>query len=251
MHEAEVERFMLIARTGNYKRHLVEARSYITKAMSQHNTAVYFSFGKDSLVCADIAHDIEPSVLIVNIDRGEGGDLEEAVVLYDQYAKRAGWNYHRVKTPRSIFQIYHEAGGINSVERTELKKNLLAGVKRAREEYQIACDVVGLRTEESHGRAWLSRYGLYHYSENEEHWFCKPVLNWSGAEIWAYIVSHKLPYLRWYDLEAPYVGYERARYSNWAGRTDMRKGRFMRLKQNYPDEFLKLERAFPEARKYI
>ena len=106
------ETYLLRSRLPAFKRRVDQAEQAISQAVETcDNPAVSFSFGKDSLVCADIATRIKSDILIINIDRGRGGDLDEAVEMYDKYAKEQGWNYHRIKAPREIFEIYQEAGG--------------------------------------------------------------------------------------------------------------------------------------------
>ena len=134
----------------------------------------------------DIAVKIKPDILIINIDRGRGGDIDEAVKMYDEYAKEHNLNYHRVKTPKEIFEIYIEAGSIENLSRKDLRVNLLRGIKTARELFNIDCEITGLRAEESVGRSHLNRFGTFHYSETEKIYKCKPVLHWKGDEIWAY-----------------------------------------------------------------
>lgn len=252
MDKLKKEEFKLIAQQPAYKKQLYKTAKILKKAMFEcRRPVVGFSFGKDSLVCLDIARRLNPDILVINIDRGEGGDLQEAVELYEEYAQKHNLNYHRVKAPKEILEIYREAGSLDNLERNDLKKNLLAGVKKAREKYDIDCEIMGLRTEESRGRGFLRKYGMFHYSEPEGIYKCKPVLYWSGKQIWAYIVDNDVPYLNWYDKMAELTSYEEARYSNWAGLFMARKGRFWMLKQKYPDEFNQLAQIFPEVRNYV
>ena len=251
MEEWQKDKYLMIARLPRMERRIKEAEAAIRQAVeTSSNPAVSFSFGKDSLVCVDIATKIKPDILIINIDRGKGGDLEEAVEMYDKYAKQQGWNYHRVKTPRELLDIYKEAGSITKVSREKNRANLLKGILAARKQFSIDCEITGLRTEEATGRGYLRRFGTFHFSKAENIWKCKPVLHWTGEDVWAYIISRNLPYLRWYDLEAPFVGYERARYSNWAGVYMAEQGRFVRLKHNYPEEYALLAKTFPEISVY-
>jgi 3'-phosphoadenosine 5'-phosphosulfate sulfotransferase (PAPS reductase)/FAD synthetase len=111
--------------------------------------------------------------------------------------------------------------------------------------------VLGLRTEESHGRSFLIKFGTFHFSKIEELYLCKPVLNWTGRHIWAYIISMNAPYLRWYDYMAAIQGYERARYANWAGGFTKQAGRFVALAKYYPEEFNRFAKEFPEIREYM
>ncbi|MFZ3132843.1 MAG: phosphoadenosine phosphosulfate reductase family protein [Desulfosporosinus sp.] len=253
MDKDDRERFCLIAKSSRYTKKLMQAREAIIKAIEiSKKPAISFSFGKDSLVCLDIARQIKPDILVINIDRGRGGDTEEAVGMYADYAKQYGLNYHRVKTPREVLQIYREAGSIYNVQRKEIKANLIAGTKTARKTFAIDCEILGLRTEESNERQWLHKYGTLHYSESEKRYKCNPVLNWKGEEIWAYIISREVPYLSWYDHEAEQMGYEWARYSNWAGiGSYVTYGRIAHLKKNEPELFLELAKEFPEIRAFI
>ena len=120
----------------------------------------------------------------------------------------------------------------------------------AREQLKFDCEITGLRADENNERQYLRKYGTLHYSTAEAIWKCKPVLHWSGDDIWTYIISRELPYLRWYDLESRFVGYNEARYSNWAGLIGRTYGRITRLKYNYPREYAELARAFPEITIY-
>src|SRR5690606_3188057 len=94
MEEWQKDKYLMIARLPRMERRIKEAEAAIRQAVeTSSNPAVYFSFGKDSLVCVDIATKIKPDILIINIDRGKGGDLEEALEMYGKYAKQQGWNY--------------------------------------------------------------------------------------------------------------------------------------------------------------
>jgi len=246
------ETYLLKSRLPAFKRRVAQAEQAISQAVETcKNPAISFSFGKDSLVCVDIATRIKPDILIINIDRGRGGDLDEAVEIYDTYAREQRWNYHRIKAPREIFEIYQEAGGVNKLKRGVIKKNLVAGFKTAREQLKYDCEITGLRANENNERQYLRKYGTFHYSTAEKTWKCKPVLYWSGDDIWTYIISRGLPYLRWYDLEARFTGYDKARYSNWAGLIGRTYGRITRLKYNYPREYAQLAKVFPEIAFYV
>lgn len=252
MDERSRKKYLLISKMSRYKKRLAEAKDAIQQAVDTCNMpAVSFSFGKDSLVCVDIARQIDPDILILNIDRGEGGDIQEAVDIYDRYAEGHRLNYHRVKTPRSVMQIYRDAGGINEVEKMEITSNLIRGFTTANKRFEVDCSIMGLRTEESTGRSHLRKYGTFHRTKTGKMPYkCKPVLNWRGEEIWAYIVSNDLPYISFYDREARFDGYEKARYSNWAGSSFKEWGRIARLKYTMPELYNKFAAEFPEVREW-
>lgn len=253
MDNKERRKYQLVSQTEDFKKRVKEAQKSIRKAIDTcQSLAVSFSFGKDSLVCLDIARKIKSDILIINIDRGEGGDLPSAVEMYRKFAENQNLNYHRVKTPKSVFQIYEEAGSIFDVEKDDMKQNLLSGIRKAIDIFNIDCSIVGLRAEESSGRKYLRKYGTFHYSETEQIYKCKPILNWTGRQIWAYIMSENLPYLDWYDKMAKFEGgYERARYANWAGLFMKEEGRLSKLAITYPEYFRELAKEFPEIRRFI
>ena len=71
MDDINKRRFLLHAKTQEYQNDLAEAVLAIQQAVETCNTpAVSFSFGKDSLVCMDIARRINQNILVINIDRG-------------------------------------------------------------------------------------------------------------------------------------------------------------------------------------
>jgi 3'-phosphoadenosine 5'-phosphosulfate sulfotransferase (PAPS reductase)/FAD synthetase len=256
MDEQTKKKYLIIAKSHEHRERINEANQAIMQAIQTCKMpAVSFSFGKDSLVCVDLARKIAPDILILNIDRGEGGDIQEAIDIYSKFAYAHNLNFHRVKTPRSIMQIYREAGGINVVEKKEITVNLMRGFVIANKRFKIDCAIMGLRAEESNGRKQLLKYGTFHevkqkYRDDKIKYKCKPVLNWRGEDIWAYIISNNLPYLSFYDRAAKFSGYENARYSNWAGSAYKERGRFSILKYTMPELFNRFAVEFPEIREW-
>jgi len=251
MNEINKRRFLLHAKTQEYQNNLVEAVLSIQQAVEKcKNPTVSFSFGKDSLVCMDMARRIKPDILVINIDRGYGGDVPDALSTYSEYFFKNKINFRQVRTPQSIFEIYHEMGDLHKINKDRVKQNLIAGVKKAIVEYNIDCSIIGLRSQESTGRSKLKNKGNFYYTKSDGVFHCCPVLNWTWEQIWAYIISNDLPYLEWYDLEAKADGYEYSRYSNWAGLFMFETGRIIKLKKNYPDLFNKFASEFPEVREY-
>ena len=251
MDDINKRRFLLHAKTQEYQNDLAEAVLAIQQAVETCNTpAVSFSFGKDSLVCMDIARRINQNILVINIDRGYGGDVPDALSTYNDYFTRYNINFKQVKTPMSIFEIYHKAGDLHKINKDRVKRNLMAGIKKAQLEYDIDCSIIGLRTQESNGRAKLKSKGCFYYTKSDGIFHCCPVLNWTYEHIWAYILSNNLPYLKWYDIESHFDGYENSRYSNWAGLFMYETGRIVRLKKSYPELYNNFAAEFPEVRDF-
>ncbi len=251
MDQINQRKYNLISRTQEYQNNLAEAISAVQQAIKTcKNPAVSFSFGKDSLVCMDITRRIKPDILVINVDRGFGGDVPEAVDTFKEYLDKNNVNLKRVKTPKTLFELYHQMGNLRNYKKSIVTNNLLAGIKKAVSENGIDCSIIGLRADESIGRRHLKSKGFFYFVESEQIFHCCPILNWTSGQVWAYIISNNLPYLKWYDYEACFDGYENIRYSNWAGLFMYETGRVIRLKKAYPELYNKFASEFPEVHEF-
>lgn len=251
MPDAKKEQYRLTTKLPRYKRRIAEAEEAIRKVVaSAENPAVSFSHGKDSLVCMEIALKIKPDILVINIDRGFGGDVPEVAEMYQRYANERGINYHRVPATKSVLDLCIEAGSVDKLSGDMMKTNLMEAVEIARKKFNVDCFITGLRAEENKRRSYIRRLGTVHFSKSDNILRCNPVLNWMGEDIWAYIVSNNIPYAAWYDEHAIFHGYEESRYGSWLGVLRANEGRFVALKQFYPEEFKKAVELFPELKQY-
>jgi len=73
----------------------------------------------------------------------------------------------------------------------------------------------------------------------------QPLWNWSTEDIWAYIVTHGLPWLSIYDHLGP-----EAR-NGLIGKNGREHGRLAYLKLHYPEAFRRACELFGEAREYV
>lgn len=240
---------------------LSSAHAVITKALGQvPHWALSCSFGKDSIVLLDIliemGHDDMP---ILYSDRGPEAELPETETVIEQMQERHSFQLVRVVPRLTMFQLYRALGGIpgitapgNSslIRRNNLEEPIDGWIK----EHNIMGSFLGRRIEENprtRGKH-LSVRGPLHFNVGRDLWVCDPLYNWTGADIWAYIVQNDLPYHPLYDLMArENEGRERARLSNWSGIVGIKYGRWAWLKQHYPDLFNRFAAEFPEVRCYV
>lgn len=113
-------------------------------------------------------------------------------------------------------------------------------------------EMLGLRKQESRARAMhiAQRGRLYQAKERAPMWTALPVAYWSGADIWAYLLSRGVPYLPRYDAAGDP---ERTRSEPiwlWNGGQQWGMGQGPRLRQERPEEWAELVRRFPGLRAY-
>jgi len=197
-----IEAFILHSKTDEFLCRLKEAQSIIRHALSLHKKPyVAFSGGKDSLCVAHLVTRQNPDVMILHWDYGKyyiPRPLHQEII---SIAERLGWKL-RVETSEKYEKLGRQA--INVIGQDFLGK-LVPQLK----EEGYDCVFVGLRKEESSKRRLRIKAKRSITDIPEYH----PVQNWTWMDVWAYIVSNKLPYLSHYDRYAPVVGWNRARFT--------------------------------------
>lgn len=94
-------------------------------------------------------------------------------------------------------------------------------------------NLMGMRKEESNNRQrHFAMRGHTYYAKERAFWCCNPLCDWSGDDIWAYIVLHDLPYSELYDAQ----GFDRDTLRNglMIGGGMMRYGAYVHFKRLYP-----------------
>lgn len=71
---------------------------------------------------------------------------------------------------------------------------------------------IGLREEESLKRKRKINTNPFRYDKMVE---CYPLHTMTWKDVWAYIISNDLPYLKIYDLYAPLKGYDKVRFATF------------------------------------
>jgi len=196
--------FLMRSETDEFRKRLAETQDIIKQAFNEFKKPyVAYSGGKDSLV------------------------LLHLVLQYGPYITVFHWDYGPYYIPRKIeariIQIAREIGAKNIVVKTsrlyeKYKRNaqnvlgrVLLGIivpQMAKEGYD-AC-FLGLRAEESIKRKLRTRK-FFERGTYMTHVF--PLKNWTWLDVWAYIISKNLPYLKeHYDKYAKVLGYNHTRF---------------------------------------
>lgn len=111
----------------------------------------------------------------------------------------------------------------------------------------------GLRQDESRARQIaIRKMGRIYRAASRREWTCHPLADWTGQDVWAYILTHGLPWLRAYDKSADR---ERERSETtfvfgpggdglWA------QGQGARLRESDPAAWARLCARWPELARY-
>lgn len=243
------------AGTRAYKRHLDCAKSVVASFLAEApNSAVMWSGGKDSTALAHlvtVTMGVRLPLVSEKDDLDYPGELE-----YVQSLAQAWGGDLRVITPakspkRWIAEHASEFVGHEDMHSRAAglsKECFYELVESATKQYDGI--LLGLRQHESAGRK-MNRltHGLV-YSRKAGQLVGQPLGDWTGLDVYAYMVSHGIPFLPVYkcvalmDRDEPW----RVRKSWWLPGNHTRWGGVAWLRHYWPSLFDELVRLMPDAR---
>lgn len=224
--------------------------------------AVSTSWGKDSVVLLHLAAQVLPGLRVLNArypnpaERFADMDRVRDRVLAREDMQ--GATYREVATPGE-WEMYERAGGGFAQAETPAqreaarwwKDKFTAHMGAAQAELGCNGAFLGLRAEESHARRMNILVRGDDYARADDTAICLPLARWSGADVWAYLVAHGLPWLRIYDEGS--CARERARsgfvFATGGAGAIRRHGVWEDWRRVYPDEFRAWLHSFPELDK--
>lgn len=228
-----------------------EALSIVEQAAELGNVGVSYSGGKDSTVTLDLVRRIVPTAPAAFFDCGCELPTTEAMV--DHYGAQ------RVKTQQTLKEMCRYGGYWGYEHPTDAEAEfaffdflVAEPSQRFVEEHQLTTIAMGLRAQESGGRAMSAwkRGRLYRVASGE--WHLCPLAFWSDSDVWAYIADRHLVYNEAYDrmaeLRMPRRTWRIGMLLGLAGaRTE---GRYAWLRQMYPGVWNELVGEFPKIANY-
>lgn len=245
----------LRARLPAFRRKLDKARSLIDRQLTKgHGGYVSWSGGKDSTVCALIAHDVHPGVPLVWVDGGH--DYPGHPQWMRDLATVRGWDLDIIPTDPPILDLLAQSGvwDHNAPDRRELAAQFhetlnLAPARIARARHGNV-QIIGLRAQESQRRReslrtwgivrpWAGGTGV------------APIGWWSDDDVWAAHAHYDCPRSPIYDqLEA--LGCEpwRQRVGGMIDGDALASGRLMWLRRGWPEAWAELEARFPRIKEF-
>lgn len=193
------------SRTRDHVQRVREAEDVIRSAMDRASRPyVAFSGGKDSTALLHLVTRQEPGVMVWHWDFGRSFVPrplhEESLAI----ARAAGARRLQVDTSQQYEAQGRQARGVWA-------RSLFARVLPRLQAQGYDLGFVGIRAEESGKRRRRIAAGRSLSSIQE----CWPLAAWTWMDVWAYLLTHDLPWLSTYDREAALVGWDRVRFSTF------------------------------------
>lgn len=189
--------------TAEHQQALREANQVIAEALAQSRRPyVAYSGGKDSTVLTHLVLQQCPEIMVLHWDYGRAFVPEQVHKEILAIARQLGVRNLRVETSPLYARLGRRATNVLGRHYIGRLLPLLA-----EEGYDLA--FVALRAEESVKR----RHRLAAQRSLGPIPECWPLASWRWLDVWAYLVTHQLPYLSLYDARAALVGYDRVRFT--------------------------------------
>ncbi len=110
---------------------------------------------------------------------------------------------------------------------------------------------MGLRAEESKKRKFLWSQTLGVADKNKKGlWYCNPIMRWSANDVFAFLLTRKIPIIDVYRRTHLWGDPRKIRYHDATPRNFASEGRVAWLRYHYPQEFLRIARNHKELLDY-
>jgi phosphoadenosine phosphosulfate reductase len=159
------------------------------------------AFGPEGCVILHMLAEINPKVRVFNLDTGY--QFPETLELRERIAERYGIEVELVRASSNVAE--YEAANGGPVYATDPDRcchdRKLVPLRRAVEGYEAW--ISAIRADQSSHRAqarvvgWDAKFGLVKVN---------PLLNWTKRDVWAFVVTNKVPYNPLHDQGYPSIG---------------------------------------------
>ena len=203
MKESIRKAFLEWSKTEEYKQKVENAKKIIRYFLKfSKKPYVAYSGGKDSTVLLHLVLQEKEDVTVLHWDYGKyyiPRSIEREII---ENAKKIGAKNIIIETSKLYDKLKRNA---RSVFPRELYRRIIP--KMAKQGYDLA--FIGLRAEESISRRKRTKN---YFEEDFLITNCYPIRDFTWRDVWAYIVSNNLPYLKHYDIYGELIGYDKARF---------------------------------------
>jgi phosphoadenosine phosphosulfate reductase len=179
------------------------------------------AFGAEGCVLIDMLSRIESSVRIFNLDTGY--QFPETLALRDRIAEKYGIEVELIRPETTVAEYEATNGGpvyADDPNRCCRERKLLP-LRRAIRGYDAWVSAIRADQSADRGRAqvvsWDVKFGLVKVN---------PLLRWTKRDVWAYIVTHEVPYNPLHDQGYPSIGCWPCTRAVADGEHDERAGRW-------------------------
>jgi phosphoadenosine phosphosulfate reductase len=159
------------------------------------------AFGPEGCVILHMLAEIEPKVRVFNLDTGY--QFDETLALRDRIAERYGIEVELIRPDTTVAEYEAQRGGPVYVANPDqcCHDRKLVPLRRAVAGYEAW--ISAIRAEQSAHRAqanvvgWDGKFGLVKIN---------PLLRWTKRDVWAFVVTNKIPYNPLHDQGYPSIG---------------------------------------------
>lgn len=191
-------------------------------ALSKYGNRMTFasSFGAEDVVIIDLLSKLDPKIDIFFLDT----DLHfpETYETMERLQERYARSFTRVRTDLTLDKQKEKYGE----ELWRSDPDLCCDLRKVQpfQKYLRNFDawITGIRREQSPTRAHAKKM---EYDSRFSLMKINPIVDWSHAQVWAYIMEHKVPYNPLHDKSYPSIGCAVCTYPVAAGE-DLRSGRW-------------------------
>lgn len=179
------------------------------------------AFGPEGCALLHMLAEIEPGVRVFNLDTGY--QFPETLALRDQIAERYGIEVEMVRPETTVPEFERLNGGpvyAHTPDRCCHERKIVP-LRKAIVGYDAW--ISAIRKDQSADRARADMVGL-----DKKFGLVKinPLLNWTRRDVWAFLVTHKVPYNPLHDRGYPSIGCWPCTKSVLDGNGDERAGRW-------------------------
>jgi phosphoadenosine phosphosulfate reductase len=159
------------------------------------------AFGPEGCVILHLLSEIEARVRVFNLDTGY--QFRETLELRDRIAERYGIEVELVRPDTTVAEYEAQHGGPVYVANPDrcCADRKLAPLRRAIEGYEAWISAIRADQSAHRSRAsvvgWDAKFGLVKIN---------PLLGWTKRDVWAFVVSNKVPYNPLHDQGYPSIG---------------------------------------------
>jgi phosphoadenosine phosphosulfate reductase len=246
--------YLAHSRTAAYRRAVDHAAGILEKAAQVGPLVVMTSWGKDSVVLADLALRTLGRVPLLHIASSYRIPGWEGV--YEHFAART--DVHTIEPRRTLSETIEwlREVGLPHERTPSQQQAVVQAIKKDVgtdwcRQHGFAVQALGMRAAENmrtRGRLF-QRCGLVYMARGLM--VAAPLGWWSARDVWAYLVAHGLPWHPMYDMETHGVTRETLRNSGWLSTDNAHTGRIAWLRHHYPDQFRMLVANFPQVTRWV
>lgn len=236
-----------------HKSKIEKSRQIIASFLSEHpESYVSWSTGKDSTALLHLALSVKPAIKVMS--EKDDMDYPEEMEYLEMMREKYKLNLDVISPAEFIwnqiskFDVANDIHSRNTDFSAVYFYDLISDYKRKNNYSGV---MLGLRAEESKRRLWnLKKRGSTYFCDRDGDWVCQPIASWTGADVFAYLISNNVPILDVYwklkFVESP----EQIRKSWILPGARASSGQVAWLKYYYPELYSKLVQIKPEIRCY-